>query len=33
MGVGGYDSWGSHTLDEYKIFAGQKYEYGFNMIF
>ncbi len=33
MGVGGYDSWGSHTLDEYKIFAGNTYSYGFNVIF
>ena len=33
MGVGGYDSWGSHTLEEYKIRCGQEYSYGFSIIF
>ena len=33
MGIGGYDSWGSHTLEEYKIHSGEKYEYGFGIIF
>ena len=33
MGIGGYDSWGAHTLEEYKIKAGKKYEYGFGIIF
>ena len=32
MGVGGFDSWGSHTLDEYKNFAGKEYKYGFSII-
>lgn len=32
MGVGGYDSWGAHTLDEYKIFSGSTYKYGFSII-
>ena len=33
MGIGGYDSWGAHTLEEYKIKAGRKYSYGFSIIF
>ncbi len=33
MGIGGYDSWGAHTLEEYKIKAGEKYQYGFGIIF
>lgn len=33
MGVGGYDSWGSHTLDEYKILSGKEYKYGFTVMF
>lgn len=32
MGVGGYDSWGAHTCDEYKNFAGEEYSYGFSVI-
>lgn len=32
MGVGGYDSWGSHTLEEYKIFSAAEYRYGFSII-
>ncbi len=32
MGVGGYDSWGAHTLDEYKNFAGKEYKYSFSII-
>lgn len=32
MGVGGYDSWGAHTLDEYKLFSGKEYSYGFSII-
>ena len=33
MGIGGYDSWGAHTLDEYKIKSGEKYSYKFSIIF
>ncbi len=33
MGVGGYDSWGSHTLEEYKNKSGVQYKYGFRIIF
>lgn len=33
MGIGGYDSWGAHTLDEYKIHSGEKYSYSFDVIF
>ena len=33
MGVGGYDSWGSHTLDEYKNLTGREYKYGFTLSF
>lgn len=33
MGVGGYDSWGAHTLDEYKNFTGKTYSYGFSIVF
>ena len=33
MGVGGYDSWGAHTLEEYKIRCGEEYSYGFSIIF
>ncbi len=32
MGVGGYDSWGSHTLEKYKIKSGEKYTFGFSII-
>ena len=32
MGVGGYDSWGSHTLDEFKNFSGKEYKFGFSKI-
>ena len=32
MGVGGYDSWGAHTLDEHKIFAGQTYRFRFTLL-
>lgn len=32
MGVGGYDSWGSHPLEEHKIFAMNDYSYGFSII-
>ena len=32
MGVGGYDSWGAHTLDEYKNKTGVKYKFGFSII-
>ena len=32
MGIGGYDSWGSHTLDEYKNKSGIEYKYGFSFI-
>ena len=33
MGVGGYDSWGAHTLDEYKIHTGETYRFGFTLLF
>ncbi len=33
MGVGGYDSWGAHTLTEYKNLSDKEYKYGFTMIF
>lgn len=33
MGIGGYDSWGSHTLDEFKNLSGKEYKYGFSVIF
>ncbi len=33
MGIGGYDSWGAHTLEEYKNISGREYSYGFSMIF
>lgn len=32
MGIGGFDSWGSHTLDEYKNKTGKEYKYGFSII-
>lgn len=32
MGIGGYDSWGSHTLEEYKNKAGVEYKYKFSII-
>ena len=32
MGVGGYDSWGSHTNDEFKNFSGKEYKFGFSII-
>ena len=32
MGVGGYDSWGAQTLDEYKNKCGVEYKYGFSVI-
>ncbi|MBQ7860786.1 MAG: DUF4981 domain-containing protein [Clostridia bacterium] len=32
MGVGGYDSWGAHPLEEHKIFAMNDYSYGFSII-
>ena len=32
MGVGGYDSWGAHTLDEYKLFAGKTYQFSFTIL-
>ena len=32
MGIGGYDSWGAHTLEEHKIFAMNDYSYGFSII-
>ncbi|MGN0447475.1 MAG: glycoside hydrolase family 2 TIM barrel-domain containing protein [Acutalibacteraceae bacterium] len=32
MGIGGYDSWGAHTLDEHKLFSGKNYSYGFSII-
>lgn len=32
MGVGGYDSWGSHTLEEYKNTTDKEYKFGFSMV-
>ena len=32
MGVGGYDSWGCHTLDEHKNFSGKEYKFGFSIL-
>ncbi len=32
MGVGGFDSWGAHTLDEHKLLSGRNYSYGFSII-
>ena len=32
MGVGGYDSWGAHTLDEYCNHAGETYTLGFSLV-
>ena len=32
MGIGGYDSWGAHTLDEYKNKADKTYKFGFSII-
>ena len=32
MGVGGYDSWGATVPEEYMIFAGKKYKFGFSII-
>ena len=32
MGVGGFDSWGAHTLDKYKNFAGKNYSLSFWLI-
>ena len=32
MGIGGYDSWGAHTLDEYKLFAGKTYQCSFTLL-
>ena len=32
MGVGGFDSWGAHTLDEHKLFSGQEYKFGFSIL-
>lgn len=32
MGVGGYDSWGAHTLDEHKNKTGKEYKYGFSVV-
>ncbi|MBR5437501.1 MAG: beta-galactosidase, partial [Clostridia bacterium] len=33
MGIGGYDSWGAHTLEEYKNLCGKEYKYGFSILF
>ena len=33
MGVGGYDSWGAHTLTEHKIPAGKTYPFSFTLLF
>ena len=31
-GVGGYDSWGAKTLEEYTVFAGKPYQFGFSLV-
>ena len=31
MGVGGDDSWGAHTHDEYKLFADRDYAYTYRL--
>ncbi|MFE0356101.1 hypothetical protein ACFW2I_21680 [Streptomyces nigra] len=31
MGVGGDDSWGAHTHDEYKLFADRDYSYTYRL--
>ena len=33
MGIGGYDSWGAHTLEEYKNPTGKEYKYSFTLMF
>ncbi len=33
MGIGGYDSWGAHTLEEYKNLSGKEYKYAFTLMF
>lgn len=33
MGIGGYDSWGAHTLEEHKIKAGNTYRFSFTLLF
>ncbi len=33
MGVGGYDSWGSHTLEEFKNKTDRSYNYSFTIAF
>ena len=32
MGVGGYDSWGAHTNDEFKNHSGKEYKFGFSIL-
>ena len=32
MGVGGYDSWGAHTLEEHKIKSGKTYQFSFTLL-
>ncbi len=32
MGIGGYDSWGAHTPDEYKNKTDREYSFGFSVI-
>jgi beta-galactosidase len=31
MGVGGDNSWGAHTHDEYKLFANRDYAYTYRL--
>ncbi len=31
MGIGGYDSWGAHTLDEFKNKTDREYKFGFSL--
>ncbi len=32
MGIGGYDSWGAHTLEEHKNKTDEEYKFGFSVI-
>ena len=32
MGIGGYDSWGAHTLEEFKNLSSKEYKFGFSIL-
>ena len=32
MGIGGYDSWGAHTNEEFKNHSGKEYKFGFSIL-